>query len=105
MSLSSLSIAALVPMKHNSVRVAGKNLRLLGGAPLYHYIIKTLQLCPSISQVVVDTDSREIQVDVQTVFPKVRIIERPSELCGDKVPMTEILFYDSSLNIDRTRKI
>ena len=95
MSLSSPLIVALVPMKHHSVRVPGKNHRLLGGIPLYHHIIKTLGKCSSISEIIIDTDSQEIQADVQTTFPKVRIIERPKDLCGDMVPMTDVLYYDS----------
>ena len=87
MSLSSPLIVALVPMKHHSVRVPGKNHRLLGGIPLYHHIIKTLGKCSSISEIIIDTDSQEIQADVQTTFPKVRIIERPKDLCGDNAAM------------------
>ena len=94
-SSSSPLIVALVPMKHNSVRVPGKNLRLLGDIPLYHHILKTLDGCPSISEIIINTDSREIQADVQNTFPKVKIIERPNDLCGEMVPMTDILHYDS----------
>ena len=95
MPLSAPIIVALVPMKHHSARVPGKNLRLLGGIPLYHHIIKTLEECPSISEIIIDTDSQEIQTDVKTAFPNVRIIERPKNLCGDMVPMTDILYHDS----------
>jgi CMP-N-acetylneuraminic acid synthetase len=50
-------IVALVPMRHHSQRVPGKNYRLLGEKPLYHYILETLLEVPEISEVVVDTDS------------------------------------------------
>ncbi|MEN6481430.1 MAG: acylneuraminate cytidylyltransferase family protein, partial [Anaerolineaceae bacterium] len=35
-------IVALVPMRHQSVRVPGKNYRALAGKPLFHHIIQTL---------------------------------------------------------------
>ena len=35
------TIYALVPIKHNSQRVPGKNFRLMNGKPLYQYIIDT----------------------------------------------------------------
>lgn len=89
-------IAALVPMRHHSQRVPGKNYRLLAGKPLYHYIITTLLACPEISQVVVDTDSPPILQGLQQDFPTVHILERPQALRGDAVSMNEILAYDTS---------
>jgi len=35
-------IAALVPMRHNSERVPGKNYRQFAGKPLYTHIIDSL---------------------------------------------------------------
>ena len=49
-------IVALVPMRHDSKRVPGKNYRSMCGKPLYAHIIKTLLNCPEIAEVVVDTD-------------------------------------------------
>ena len=93
---SSLSVVALVPMRHNSLRVPGKNLRNLGGAPLYHRIVKALLACPSISQVVIDTDSDAIKSDANLTFPEVTVLDRPGHLCGDKMPMTEVLYHDAT---------
>jgi len=39
-------VVALVPMRHHSVRVPGKNYRLIAGRPLFHHILTTLQNCP-----------------------------------------------------------
>jgi CMP-N-acetylneuraminic acid synthetase len=90
------TIAALVPMRHHSQRVPGKNFRPLAGKPLFHHIIGSLLACPEISQVVVDTDSPPIMEGLQQHFPMVRILERPEELRGDAVSMNEILIYDTS---------
>ncbi len=88
-------IAALVPMRHHSQRVQGKNYRLLGGKPLYYHILTTLLACPEIDQVVVDTDSLVILSGVGEDFPAVCLIERPEELCADHISMNEILAYDT----------
>ncbi len=87
-------IVALVPMRHHSQRVRGKNYRLLAGKPLYHYIITSLTACPEISQVVVDTDSQPIMDGLRQAFPTVSILERPERLRGDAVSMNDILEYD-----------
>jgi CMP-N-acetylneuraminic acid synthetase len=89
-------IVALVPMRHQSARVPGKNYRPLAGKPLYQHIIATLLACPEIDQVVVDTDSPRIAQGLQEAFPQVRVLERPEHLRADTVPMNEVLAYDTS---------
>ena len=89
-------IVALVPMRHHSQRVPGKNYRPLGGKPLFHHIISTLMECPEISQIVVDTDSSPVIDGLRQDFPQVLILERPERLRADTVPMNEILAYDTS---------
>ena len=64
-------IVALVPMRHDSVRVPGKNYRPIAGKPLYHHILETLLACPEISRVVVDTDSPVILDGLAKDFPSV----------------------------------
>ncbi len=88
-------IVALVPMRHCSQRVPGKNYRFLDGKPLYHYIVGTLLEVPQISEVVVNTDSPEIREGLAKYFPDVRILERPDYLCPEEVPMNEVLAFDT----------
>jgi CMP-N-acetylneuraminic acid synthetase len=90
-------IVALVPMRHDSQRVPGKNYRLLAGKPLYHHILATLLACPEISEILVDTDSAEITAGVQAAFPSVIILERPEHLRAGDVPMNEVLIHDTGL--------
>lgn len=88
------SIAAFVPMRHSSERVAGKNYRPLGGRPLFHHIVGTLLDCHLIDQVVIDTDSDLIAQDAAASFPSVRVVIRPEEIRGGDVPMNAVLLHD-----------
>ena len=90
------SVVALVPMRHHSQRVPGKNYRMLAGRPLYEYIIQSLLDCPEITQIVVDTDSPPVIEGIGGKFPQVLIFERPQELRANEVSMNEILLYDTS---------
>jgi CMP-N-acetylneuraminic acid synthetase len=90
-------IVALVPMRHTSVRVPGKNYRPLAGKPLYQHILDTLLACPEISQVMVDTDSPVVLEGCAKLYPSVKLVERPVELRADTIPMNEILMYDTGL--------
>lgn len=94
--MEKFKIAALVPMRHHSQRVPGKNFRDLAGKPLFSYIINSLLQCPEISEIVVDTDSTVILEGLAEHFPSVKRINRPGHLLADDVPMNEILMYDIS---------
>ncbi|MBQ4514256.1 MAG: acylneuraminate cytidylyltransferase family protein [Anaerolineaceae bacterium] len=91
-----MKIAAFVPMRHHSVRVVGKNYRLMDGKPLYHYIMESLLNVPEIDRVVVDTDSPVVIEGLAKDFPQVETLLRPENLRADDVPMNEILMYDTS---------
>jgi CMP-N-acetylneuraminic acid synthetase len=87
---------ALVPMKAHSVRVKNKNIRNMAGIPLYHYILRTLEKCKSISEIYVDTDSEIIKKGILKNFKNVKIIDRPEHLRGDDISMNQIIEYDLS---------
>jgi CMP-N-acetylneuraminic acid synthetase len=90
------SVVALVPMRHHSQRVPGKNYRPLAGKPLFHHILETLLSVPKIGQVVVDTDSEPVIAGLRQHFPQVVIIDRPENLRADEVSMNDILLYDTA---------
>ena len=87
-------IVALVPMRHASERVPGKNFRLLAGRPLYHHIIASLLASDRVDAVLIDTDSPFILADCPTAFPDVRLVERPEHLRAGTVPMNDVLLHD-----------
>jgi CMP-N-acetylneuraminic acid synthetase len=90
------TIAALVPMRHHSQRVTGKNYRPLAGKPLYQHIIETLLAVPEITAIMVDTDSEPVMNGLRADFPQVKIIQRPENLRAPEIPMNEILAYDTA---------
>jgi CMP-N-acetylneuraminic acid synthetase len=89
-----MKLIALLPMKRHSERVPNKNIRLFGGAPLYHNIMRSLMASDYIEKIVINTDSDYIAEDVQRHFGRVQIIDRPEEIQGDFVPMNQIIAYD-----------
>ncbi|MBN2549646.1 MAG: acylneuraminate cytidylyltransferase family protein [Anaerolineales bacterium] len=103
MSENKAALVALVPMRHHSQRVPGKNYRPLAGKPLFHHILEALLSCPEVDQVLVDTDSPPILADMRQNFAaelessRILPIERPEHLRADTVPMNEILAYDTGL--------
>ncbi len=88
------TIAAIVPMRHHSERVPGKNYRPLGDRPLFHHIVETLLAVPAISTVVIDTDSDTIKDGARARFPTVRVIDRPEDLRDGMIPMNDVLLND-----------
>jgi len=82
---------AIVPMRHNSERVPGKNYRPLGGIPLYHHVVRTLSAVPEIDSVVIDTDSDVIVADCATHFPHVQVLLRPEHLRDGTIAMNDVL--------------
>jgi len=87
-------IVALVPMRHTSERVAGKNYRRFGDEPLFHHILNSLASCGVVDRIVVDTDSPVIMNDVKLNFPGVLLIERAEHLRAGTVPMNDVLAWD-----------
>lgn len=86
---------ALLPMKANSQRVPGKNFRPLSGKPLFRWILDTLLKIDEISEVIINTDARDILAEHGlTDRPRIRIRDRAPELCGDTVSMNSILADD-----------
>ncbi|MEO0482172.1 MAG: acylneuraminate cytidylyltransferase family protein [Planctomycetota bacterium] len=95
------SITALVPMRHDSERVRGKNFRPLAGRPLYHHVVRALLACQHIDEIVIDTDSPTITEDCAQSFggsagPRVRVIPRPEHLRDGHIPMNEVLRHDTT---------
>lgn len=89
-------VTAVVPMRHSSERVPGKNYRDLGGIPLYRHVVGALLASPSVAEVIIDTDSPLIFEDAAKAFPGVKLVERPEHLRDGHTPMNEVLAHTVS---------
>jgi CMP-N-acetylneuraminic acid synthetase len=86
------SIVAIVPIRHSSERIPGKNFRDFAGKPLFFHIVESLLFTQAIGQVVIDTDSPVIIDLCKRHFKdKVMILERPSHLRDGSIPMNDVL--------------
>jgi len=91
-------IVSLLPMKAHSERVSGKNFKQLGHKPLFQWILDTLVSVDEIDTIIINTDARDILrahgLDDGYGDGKVAIRNRRPEICGDFVPMNEIIADD-----------
>ena len=72
------NIVALMPMRHTSVRVKGKNYRPFGdGRPLYRHTLDKLVACPDIDCVVINTDSPLLTEEIESHYDNVIVLQRP----------------------------
>ena len=89
-----MKLVALVPMRHVSERVPGKNYRELAGRPLYSYILDTLREVEEIELIVVDTDSLVLQEGIRSQYPRIKLIDRPKHLSAETTPMNDVILHD-----------
>lgn len=91
----SQKIVALMPLKANSERVKGKNFKLLGGKPLFQWMLDSMLQVDEISKIIINTDARDLLVENGLKQnDKIEIRDRKAELCGDFVSMNLILEDD-----------
>lgn len=85
-----MKTVAFVPIRLNSKRVPGKNLKLLGGKPLLRHILETLTQVPELSEIYAYC-SRE---DIMPLLPSgVSFLKREERLDDDLTKGAEI--YDA----------
>lgn len=92
---SDRKIVALMPMRHNSERVPGKNYRPFGdGRPLFHHMVDVMKACPLVEKIVIDTDSPTIKEQCAEKYPDVIVLDRPEHLRDGATPMNDVLLRD-----------
>ncbi|QEM12000.1 cytidylyltransferase domain-containing protein [Mucilaginibacter rubeus] len=89
--MSAYKLTAIIPMRHSSERVPGKNYRDFAGKPLFHYVVEAMLNCPLVDKVVIDTDSPIIIEQSAKAFPQVLVLERPEHLRDGSIPMNDVL--------------
>jgi len=90
------NFVALMPMRHFSSRVKGKNYReFANGKPLFYQMAEKLLSCTEIDKVVINTDSSIIKELCIKDFPEILVIDRPESLTSEYCPMNDILIHDA----------
>lgn len=87
--------ACFIPIKANSERVKGKNLRVLNGKPLYMYISEHVREADVFDDVYIDTNNQEIAEYANSMGFKV--IERLPELAQNTANGNDLLVYHYEL--------
>lgn len=82
-----MKVVAFVPIRLNSKRVVGKNLKMLGGKPLMQYILETLVKVNNIDEVYVYCSSEEV---IPYLPHGVKFLKRSTVLDGDETLGKEI---------------
>ena len=100
--MSTHKVLAIIPARGGSKRVPGKNIKLLNGLPLIEYTYIAAKNSKYIDEIVLSTDSKEIQ-ESASAYPEVDVpFLRPTELSGDSIgdiPVIEhALDYYAKLN-------
>ena len=86
-----MNAACFIPIKANSERVKGKNLRLLNGRKLYEYICEHVTAADVFDDVFIDTNSQEIADYARSSGFKV--IDRKPELAKNSANGNDLLVY------------
>lgn len=86
-----MKVACFIPIKSNSERVPGKNLRVLNGKKLYQHICEHVREADVFDDIYVDTDSNEISSYAKEMGLKV--IKRKPELSLASANGNDLLIY------------
>ena len=86
-----MKTACFIPIKANSERVPGKNLRVLNGKKLYQYICEHVKSANVFDDVYIDTNSNEIVEYAQQMG--FNVIERIPELAQNTANGNDLLVY------------
>ncbi len=92
MTKLSHQLLAVIPARAGSKRIPGKNMKPLAGKPLIVYSIECALNSPSVSRVIVSTDSpviRELSLRTGASAPFLR----PKELAGDNIPTMDVILH------------
>lgn len=86
-----MKTACFIPIKANSERVPGKNLRVLNGKKLYQYICEHVKQADVFDDVYIDTNSNEIaEYALNNGF---KTIKRKPELAANTANGNDLLVY------------
>lgn len=92
-----MKIVAVIPARAGSKGIPNKNIRLINGKPLIWYAINNAKNSKHIDEVIVSSDSKEIEVIARQMGVTFR--DRDESLCGDAVTLDSVI-YDAVKDIE-----
>lgn len=84
-----MKILAVIPARAGSKGIPNKNIRIIGGHPLIYYSIKNALSSEYITDVVITTDSPEVQIIAKQMGAGCKW--REERLCGDEVTLDAVI--------------
>ena len=103
--MSNKNIFAIIPIKHLSERVPGKNYRLFNNIPLFQIILETLLESKYINHIVIDTNSEIVKNIILDKYcnNNITIYNRPENISSGDTPVNFLLenvIRELNLNYD-----
>ncbi len=83
-------VIAIIPARGGSKGIPYKNISPLHGKPLITYTIEAALNANEVTDVIVSTDNKEI-ASVSTLYTRVRLHHRSSDLSKDDTPTSEVI--------------
>lgn len=85
-----MKIVAVIPARAGSKGIPNKNIRILNGKPLIWYAMSNALKSRYISEVIVSTDSEEIETIAKQM--NIKVHKRDAKLCGDSVTLDAVIY-------------
>lgn len=84
-----MRILAVIPARAGSKGIPNKNIRLIGDHPMIYYVIQNALSCDYITDIIVTTDSLEIQIIARQMGINCHL--RPEYLTGDEITLDAVI--------------
>lgn len=92
-----MRILAVIPARAGSKGIPNKNIRIINGFPLIYYSIKNAKQSKLITDIIVSTDSPEVEIISKQM--KVAVKRRDESLCGDEVTLDSVVYDAMPKNV------
>ena len=90
----STKIVAFIPAREGSIRLPGKNKKLLFGKPLFAWTVELVLSIRIIDQIIVSSDDPDILETCLSLYgnhEKLEVVRRPKELSQNNIPLYKVL--------------
>ena len=97
------TVCVIIPIKHISERVPGKNYRDFNGEPLFTIILNTVLKSNLVDKIVIDTNSQLVKSIIEKDYSEniITVYDRPEHLHSGKTPVNLLLEnVITTLNLD-----